>query len=92
MSEIKYRQTHSKSLEEVRALLDELSTELQNRFDLKPVWHGDRQVSFKRKGISGELRFDESEVAVSIQLGLMMRAFKSTIEKEIRSAMQAKLT
>lgn len=91
MSTISVTQTHNKSVTEVRELVDSLAHKLNERYQLKSRWSGERQVELSRSGVNGTLEFDEQEVRVDIKLGLMMSAFKSMIRDEVERAMREKL-
>ncbi|GAB3374205.1 polyhydroxyalkanoic acid system family protein [Spongiibacter taiwanensis] len=91
MSTISVTQSHNKSVTEVRELVDSLAKKLDERYQLKSRWSGERQVELTRAGVNGTLEFDEQEVRVDIKLGLMMSAFKSVIRDEVERAMREKL-
>lgn len=91
MSTISVTQPHNKSVTDVRELVESLAQKLDERYQLKSRWSGDRQVELTRSGVTGLLEFDDREVRVNIKLGLMMSAFKSVIRDEVERAMRDKL-
>lgn len=91
MSKISLSQRHTKSDEEVRDMLNGLADKLSSRFDMKTRWRSDRELEVKRSGIEGVLQLLDGEVRVDIQLGMMMKPFKSRIRDELAKAMEEKL-
>jgi putative polyhydroxyalkanoate system protein len=72
-------------------MLDALAVKLSDRFEMKAHWRSDRELELKRSGIQGVLQLLEGEVKVDIQLGMMMKPFKSRIRDELSKAMAEKL-
>ncbi len=91
VSKISLSQRHSKSDADVREMLDALAVKLSDRFEMKAHWRSDRELELKRSGIQGVLQLLEGEVKVDIQLGMMMKPFKSRIRDELSKAMAEKL-
>ncbi len=82
MSDITIRRQHGKSLAEARAAAEHMAAELDDEFDLKYTWDGDR-LHFKRPNVAGELLLDNQEVALNIRLGILLFAVKPAIERAI---------
>lgn len=91
MSTISIKQSHNKTLGEVRELADSLAKKLEERYQLTPNWVSDNAVELTRQGVTGLLEFDEHAVNVNIKLGLMMSALKSVISTEVERALREKL-
>lgn len=91
MSKISLSQRHNKSDEDVRDMLNGLADKLSERFDMKTRWRSDSELEVKRSGIEGVLQLLDGEVKVDIQLGMMMKPFKSRIRDELSKAMAEKL-
>ncbi|MFT6552322.1 MAG: putative polyhydroxyalkanoate system protein [Zhongshania marina] len=91
MPNISLRQRHNKSPEELRELIKLMATKLEERYQLNARWLNNDAVEVARPGINGRITLGENEVRVEIKLGLMMSAFKSTIESEISRSMAEKL-
>lgn len=68
-----------------------MATKLEERYQLNARWLNNDAVVVARPGINGRITLGENEVRVEIKLGLMMSAFKSTIESEISRSMAEKL-
>ncbi|CAA0088163.1 Uncharacterised protein [Zhongshania aliphaticivorans] len=92
MSTISIRQQHNKSPEELRSLIEQMTVKLEQRYQLNTRWLSSNEVEVARSGIKGRISLGSDEVAVDIKLGLMMGAFKSTIQSEITRSMAEKLS
>jgi putative polyhydroxyalkanoate system protein len=91
VSTISLRQSHNKTPEELRDLIRQLAIKLDDKYQLKSSWVNDDEVVVQRSGIKGRISLEPAEVRVEIKLGLMMGAFKSTIQSEIARSMAEKL-
>ncbi|MFT6578511.1 MAG: putative polyhydroxyalkanoate system protein [Zhongshania sp.] len=91
MPNISLRQRHNKSPDELRELIKQMAATLEERYQLSSRWLNDDEVEVTRSGIKGRITLGAAEVKVDIKLGLMMAAFKSTIESEISRSMAKKL-
>ncbi len=84
MANIHITHNYTMPADELRAKLDELASEMTSRYQLQCSWPAEDCMKFQRSGASGEIRIDEGRLALNMKLGLMLGAFKSTIEKDIR--------
>lgn len=91
MPNISLRQRHNKSPDELRELIKQMAATLEERYQLSSRWLNNDEVEVTRSGIKGRITLGAAEVKVDIKLGLMMAAFKSTIESEISRSMAKKL-
>ncbi len=91
MASISICQGHSKSADEIRGMVEELAARLDSQYQLASQWRGDHCVEFRRSGIKGELSFDEREVRIELQLGMMVSAFKGKIRAELERSLREKL-
>lgn len=82
MSDIIIRRKHGKTPADARASAEHMASELKEEFDLNYAWDGD-VLRFKRPGVTGDLALTGDEVALSIQLGFLLRALKPAIEREV---------
>ena len=73
---------HNLSHVQAKEAAQQVADDLQKRFDLSYVWRGDC-VEFERPGLSGEMHVGKDEVRLDCQLGFLLSALKSTIEKEV---------
>ena len=88
MSTIDIRRTHTLPREEARKRAEELAQAMQQRFELEWHWEGDRIVfESKRgaaKGTRGSVDVSAGEVRVQIDLPLLLRVMKSTVEAKVQ--------
>ncbi len=91
MANIHLKQTHNKSEPELRKIADELADKLSSKFQLTSKWNGNT-LDFKRSGLHGSLILSETEVSISLKLGIMMSTFASTIKKELAQSLKETLS
>ncbi|SFM63901.1 polyhydroxyalkanoic acid system family protein [Marinobacter zhejiangensis] len=84
MSVIEVRHTHALDQDHARQAAETLAKDLSREFDVNYQWEGD-VLRFKRSGVKGFLNFNPGEIHVHLELGLLLRPFKSRIEQEIQS-------
>jgi putative polyhydroxyalkanoate system protein len=88
MSTIDVRRTHALPKEEARKRAESLAKAMQSRFDLEWRWEGDR-ILFEAprgaaKGTKGSVDVSEEEVRVQIDLPLLLRVMKGTVESKVQ--------
>ncbi|BFN12998.1 polyhydroxyalkanoic acid system family protein [Marinobacter sp. RI1] len=84
MSVIDIHRAHSLDKEHAREAAETLAKDLAKQFDVNYQWEGDL-LRFKRSGVKGQLDISENDLHIRLELGLMLRPFKSRIEQEIHS-------
>ena len=84
MSVIDVRRPHTLEKEHARQAAETLARDLSSQFDVHYQWEGD-QLKFKRSGVKGHLNITPTELHIRLELGMMLRPFKSRIEQEIHS-------
>ena len=84
MASIQIKQAFTMPQDELRAGIDQLAEKLGQQYHLDCAWESDECLSFRRTGAEGEVNIGDAEVELNVSLGMLMSAFKSTIEKEIR--------
>ena len=84
MSVIDIHRAHSLDKEHAREAAETLAKDLSKQFDVNYQWEGDL-LKFKRSGVKGQLDISENDLHIRLELGLMLRPFKSRIEQEIYS-------
>jgi putative polyhydroxyalkanoate system protein len=84
MSVIDIHRAHSLDKEHAREAAETLAKDLSKQFDVNYQWGGDL-LKFKRSGVKGQLDISENDLHIRLELGLMLRPFKSRIEQEIHS-------
>lgn len=84
MSTIDVRRRHNLDHDHAREAAETLARDLSSQFDVNYQWDGD-VMRFKRSGVKGHLDVAPESLHVHLELGLMLRPFKSRIEQEINS-------
>jgi putative polyhydroxyalkanoate system protein len=87
MSTIDVRRSHTLPKEEARKRAETLAKSMQSRFELEWHWDGDR-ILFEAargaaKGTRGSVEVSDSEVRVQIDLPLLLRVMKGTVESKV---------
>jgi putative polyhydroxyalkanoate system protein len=88
MSTIDVRRNHTLPKEEARKRAEALAKAMQSRFDLEWRWEGDRIVfeapRGAAKGTKGSVDVSDREVRVQIDLPLLLRVMKGTVESKVQ--------
>lgn len=87
MANVHLKQSHNKPGNELRVIADELADKLGKKYQLKSKWHGNT-LEFKRSGLHGSLILSDTEVSISLKLGMMMSTFARTIKKELAQSLK----
>ena len=88
MSDIVIYRKNNKNVAEARTAAERQAGELANRFGLRSHWQDDTLI-FERPGANGELAISEEEVILTVSLGLLLRALKPSLEREIQRQFDA---
>jgi putative polyhydroxyalkanoate system protein len=87
MATIDVRRSHALPKVEAKKRAEELAKSMQGRFDLDWRWEGDRIVfdapRGAAKGTKGSVDVGDTDVRVQIDLPLMLRVMKGTIESKV---------
>ena len=87
MATIDVRRTHALPKDEARKRAEDLARSMQKRFDLDWRWEGDRIVfeapRGAAKGTRGSVEVGEREVRVQIDLPMLLRMLKGTVESKV---------
>ncbi|MDN6319177.1 MAG: polyhydroxyalkanoic acid system family protein [Marinobacter sp.] len=84
MSAIDVHRAHTLDKDHARDAAESLARDLSSQFDLDYQWQGDH-LNFKRSGVKGQLNITDNDLHVHLELGMLLRPFKSKIENEIHS-------
>ncbi len=82
MSRITISRLHQLSHKRAREVAEDLARDLQEKFNLRYEWKGDR-LAFTRPGVNGHMNVGDAELELYVELGLLLGAWKTSIEKEI---------
>ncbi|WP_417530090.1 polyhydroxyalkanoic acid system family protein [Marinobacter lipolyticus] len=84
MSVIDVHRAHSLDKAHAREAAETLAQDLSRQFDVNYQWEGD-VLRFKRSGVKGQLTIDHNDLHIHLELGMLLRPFKSRIEQEIHA-------
>ena len=84
MSVIDVHRPHTLDQEHARQAAESLAKDLSSQFDVHYEWEG-VHLKFKRSGVKGHLNITPTDLHIHLELGMMLRPFKSRIEQEIHS-------
>jgi putative polyhydroxyalkanoate system protein len=87
MADISITQQHQLSPMAARAAAQKVADKLAGEYGLLCKWEGD-VLRFERSGVEGTLALGERQAALRIRLGLLMGAFRSTIEAKVAESMR----
>ena len=87
MATIDVRRTHALPKDEAKRRAEDLAKSMQQKLDLDWRWDGDR-ILFEAprgaaKGTKGTVDVTDQDVRVQIDLPLMMRMLKGTVESKV---------
>ncbi len=91
MATVSVTQEHSMGAGPAKAALGDFESDMA-KFGMKAVWSGN-QAKMKGKGASGEIRVTDSQVTVTVKLGMLAKVagvdsarLQQSIEKRLRAA------
>lgn len=82
MSQIEIKKQHSLGKAGARKTAQKIADSLSREYNATCKWSGD-DLSFNATGVKGKLHVSEDDVAINVNLGLMLRPLKSKIESSI---------
>ncbi|MCA9690654.1 MAG: polyhydroxyalkanoic acid system family protein [Nannocystaceae bacterium] len=87
MADISLSRNHSVSTEVLAQRLEGLQGKLKDKFGVESTRKGDNKYEIKGKGVSGELTYDSSKIAIDVKLGFALKMLKgkitSALEEEL---------
>lgn len=83
MAGFQLRKAHSMAKSELRSAAEGLARELEDAHGVRARWEGD-SVRIRGSGVDGKLTLSDSEVLVSVELGLLASAFKGVLRSEVQ--------
>ncbi len=93
MATIDITRAHSLSLDDAKKKAEELAKGMAERFGIQWKWEGDTirfdAPSGAAKGTKGEVAVSDKSVRVAIDLPLMLRVMKGTIEEKVNEKLSA---
>lgn len=88
MSDIEFNKQFTMPRETLNGELEQLVSDLGQRLQLNCEWLSDDCLDFRRSGVEGRVEIADEELTLTIKLGMLMGAFKGTIEAEIQDFME----
>jgi len=93
MATIDLCRKHSLAREEVRKRAEDLARDMEAKLGIKWRWEADT-IRFDTpagaaKGVTGEVQVGATEVRVLIDLPLLLRAIKGTVEGKVKAKLEA---
>ena len=82
MPDISLTREHSLGLKGAKVAADKMAEKLGEKFDLKGDWKGN-VLNFARPGVTGSLSISDSNMALEVTLGFLLKAMKGPIEKAV---------
>jgi len=83
MASIHIERNHTLGLEGARRAVEEIATQMRSQLSLDYEWHGN-VLQFHRPGANGRINVGETRVTVDVELGMMLGAFRHSVEGRIR--------
>ncbi len=91
MADIALKRNHQLGLKGAKIAADKMAERLNEKFNLSGTWAGN-VLTFSRPGVSGNLTISESEMALEVTLGFLLKAMKGPIEKSVHEQLEKALT
>ena len=91
MATIHVKKKHNLDKKHIRQEVEKLADKLSDELSAEYKWENDRLV-FERTGANGFIQIGNGEVEISINLNLLLRPLKGTIEKTVNSYLDEHLT
>jgi putative polyhydroxyalkanoate system protein len=82
MADIALTRSHELGLKGAKVAADKMAEKLGEKFDLTGDWKGN-VLSFSRPGVNGTLKISETDMALEVTLGFLLKAMKGPIEKAV---------
>ena len=82
MAVIDIHRKHGRSIKEAKAAVERVAKAIAKEYGFAHTWDGN-VLSFSRAGANGTIAVAKSDVHIHAELGFLISALKSTIEREI---------
>lgn len=91
MADIDIRRAHNLGLQAARAAADRMAEHLGRKFGLRGEWNGNT-LDFERPGVSGSLAIDDKDLRLVVNLGLMLKMLRPSIEGAVHEQLDELFT
>ena len=88
MADIELHRAHTLGREAARAAAERMAEDLGRRFGLRGTWDGD-VLRFERPGVTGFLAVGAHDLSLSVSLGLMLKAMRSSIRRAVEDELES---
>ena len=82
MALIDIKRAHKKSVKTAKAAVERVATAIAKQYGIDHHWDSNT-LHFDRSGVKGRIAVTKDELHVRVELGFLMSAMKSVIEREI---------
>jgi putative polyhydroxyalkanoate system protein len=82
MAVIDIRRKHGRSVKDAKAAVERVAKAIAKEYGITHRWDG-HTLNFSRSGVVGTISVAKQDVHVHAELGFLMGALKSVIEREI---------
>ena len=83
MPTIDIRRSHGCTLKDAKEAIERVARAIGKEYGISHQWDGNA-MTFTRSGVKGRIHIAGGDVHVHAELGMLVGAMKSTIEREIR--------
>jgi putative polyhydroxyalkanoate system protein len=83
MAQINIIRSHKLQSDDLKLKIDQLMTELASDLEFRSEWESSTEFSFRRRGANGSITLSENQLELTLNLGIMYRALKNSIERKI---------
>lgn len=90
MADIKYVRVHSLPLATARQIAQQTADDLAEEYNLVSEWDGDT-LHFHRSGVEGRMQVSSRQIALEVELGFLLKPFKSAFEMHIENHLEQRL-
>jgi|AMFO01.1.fsa_nt_gi putative polyhydroxyalkanoic acid system protein len=91
MPKIEVNHAHSLEADAVKARMEAVQADLASRYGLKFDWRSDTELAVSGKGVKGTITLRPKEVAVKLDLSMLLSPMKGKIESKLRSKLAEEL-
>jgi putative polyhydroxyalkanoate system protein len=79
---IHIKRCHGTAREDAKARVTQIAERLRSHLSARYRWEGDT-LRFERSGAKGEIRIDDQDVEIRVELGLLLRPLEAGIRASI---------
>jgi putative polyhydroxyalkanoate system protein len=86
VADVYIQRTHARGLKKIRKIAFTWAELAEKEFGMRCVYHEgvtEDEVFFTRTGVKGHLLATHDSLEITVELGILFRAFKPTVESEI---------